>query len=113
MNHRPFEVFCEMIDGLAAEAVVKAAATEQRLLNEDLASGRTVPSEDTSFIRSFCRYLEGAAHGRLILPRAMPIGHWLFYGRTVERLVEAGELPLKAKEDLEAANSGACFRIMA
>lgn len=113
MSHRPFDVFCEMIDGLAPEAVLKAAATELRMLNEDLASARTVPNEDTTFIRSFCRFLEGASHGRLILNRTMPMGHWTFYGRTVERLAAAGEIPLKVKEDLEAANNAACFRIMA
>ena len=113
MNHRPFEVFCEMIDGLPPEEVLKAAAEEKRMLNEDIASGRTVPSDDTSDIRSFCRFLEAAFHGRFVLNRSMPMEHWTFYGRTVERLVAAGQLPHKAKEDLEAANEAAFFRIMA
>ena len=102
-----------MIDSLPPEAVLKAAVMELRTLNEELAWGRTVPNEDTTFIRSFCRFLESATHGRLVLSRTMPMEHWTFYERTVERLVEAGELPLKAKEDFEAANNAAFFRIMA
>ncbi len=113
MNHRPFEMFCEMIDGLPPEAVLKAAAVELGLLNGDLASGRTVPSQDTTLIRTFCRFLEGATHGRLVLPPTMPMTYWIFYERTVERLVAAGELPRNAKEDFEAANHAAFFRIMA
>jgi hypothetical protein len=106
-------MFCEMIDGLPAEAVLKAAAMERLKLDEDLALVRTVPSEDTTLIRTFCRFLEGASHGRLVLTRTMPMEHWTFYGRTVKRLVEAGELPFKVQEDFEAANNAAFFRIMA
>ncbi len=113
MSHRAFETFCEMIDSLSPEAVLKAAAMARSKMNEDLASGRTVPSEDTTLVRTFCRFLESAAHGRLVLPRDMPMAHWMFYEKTVERLVAAGELPRKAKEDFDAANNAAFFRIMA
>jgi hypothetical protein len=106
-------MFCEMIDGLPPETVLKATAKERHMLNEDLASGRTVPSENTTLIRTFSRFLESATHGRLVLPRTMPMSHWIFYERTVERLVVAGELPHKAKEDFEAANNAAFFRILA
>ncbi len=106
-------MFCEMIDGLAPQEVLKAAAMERCMLNEDLALGRTVPSEDTTSIRNFCRFLEGAAHGRLVLPRTMPMEQWMFHEKTVERLVAAGELPRKAKEDLQTANNAAFLRIMA
>ena len=30
-------------------------AMERRMLDEDLAKGQTVPSEDTALIRTFCR----------------------------------------------------------
>ena len=113
MSHRPFEMFCELIDGLPPEAVLKAAAMERHMLNEDLASGQTVPSEDTTLIRTFCRFLESATRGRLVVSRSMTMSHWMFYERTVERLVAAGELPRKAQEDFEAANNAASFRIMA
>lgn len=113
MSHHSFEMFCEMIDGLGPKEVLKAAAMERHMLNENLALGRTVPSEDSTLIRTFCRFLEGAAYGRLVLPRTMSMAHWTFYEKIVERLVAAGELPRKAQEDLEAANNAAFFRIMA
>jgi len=43
----------------------------------------------------------------------MPMEHWTLYGRTVGRLVEAGELPLKVKEDFKAANRDVLSRILA
>ena len=102
-----------MIDGLPPKAVLKAVAIERFMLEEDLAQGRTLPSDDTASILTFCRFLEGAVHGRLVLPRTMPMGHWTFYIMIVERLVAAGELPREAKEDFEAANHDVFSRIMA
>ena len=43
----------------------------------------------------------------------MPMEHWTFYGKTVERLVAAGKLPREVQEDFEAANHDVVFRIMA
>ena len=113
MRHRPFEMFREMIESLPPQEVLEAAVMERRMLDDDLAKGQTVPSEDTALIRTLCRFLERAAHGRLVLPGTMPMEHWTFYGRTVERLVAAGKLPHKAKEDFEAANHKVLFCIMA
>ncbi|HXR04116.1 MAG TPA: hypothetical protein VN836_05345 [Verrucomicrobiae bacterium] len=92
-----------MIAGLPPKAVLKAAAEEQLTLEEDLASGRTMPSDDTASIFTFCRFLEGALHGSLVLPRTMPMEHWTFYLKIVGRLVAAEELPCQTKDDIEAA----------
>ena len=56
--------------------------------------------------KEFCRFLEDAALGWLALPRTMPMEHWTFYGKTVERLVAVGELPRQVQEDFEAAMAG-------
>jgi hypothetical protein len=113
MSHRPFERFCEMIDGLSSKAVLKAAAMERRMLEEDGALGRTPSSEDTDSILAFCMFLEGAARGAWVMPPSIPMEHWAFYEKTVERLAAAGELPYVAKEDFEAANHDVFFRSMA
>lgn len=73
------------------------------MLEEDLALGRTFPNKDTSLILGFCKFVEAVVHGRLVLPSAMPMEHWAFYGKTLERLTAAGELPLWKMEDFEAA----------
>jgi hypothetical protein len=102
-----------MVDGLPPKAVLKVAALEQRMLDEDLAQGRTLPSDDTDLILRFCKFLEGAIHGALVMPQSIPMEHWAFYEKTVERLAAAGELPGEAKEGFEAANHDVFFRIMA
>ncbi len=91
-----------MIDGLPPKAVLKAVALERRMLEEELAFGRTFPKKDASSILSFCKFLESVVDGRLILPSALPMDHWAFYGKTVERLAAAGELPPRKLENFEA-----------
>lgn len=92
-----------MIDGLPPKAVLKAVAIERFILEEDLAQGRTLPSDDTASILTFCRFLAGAVCGALVWPRTMPMEHWTFYVKTVGRLVAAEELPRNVKDDIEAA----------
>jgi hypothetical protein len=104
-----FDTFCEMIDGLPSKAVPKAVVLEQRMLEEDLVLGRTFPNKDTSLILGYCRFLEAAIHGRLVLPGVMPMERWALYGKTVERLAAAGELPCWEKQDFEAAFMTANF----
>ena len=103
MNSRLFETFREKIDCLPPEAVLKAVGVEWRKLEEDLAQGRTQPSGDTDSILTFCRFLAGAVCGALVWPRTMPMEHWTFYVKTVERLVAAEELPRNVKDDIKAA----------
>ncbi len=90
-----------MIDGLPAKAVLKAAVMERHMLEDDLALGRTPPSDDTDLILTFCRFLGGANHGALIMPQSIPMKQWAFYGKTVERLVAAGELPCEVQGDFK------------
>ncbi len=92
-----------MIDGLPPKAVLKAVALERRMLEEDLALGRTFANKDAPLILSFCKFLESVVHGRLVLPSVLPVEHWAFYGKTVERLATAGELRSGKLENFEAA----------
>ena len=112
MSHHPFEAFCEMIGGLPPKVVLQAVAIERFMLEEDLAQGRTPPGDETGSILTFCRFLEDTAHGELDFPRTMPTEHWMFYGKTVERLAAAGELPHEAMEDFETAFHDVFFRVM-
>ena len=79
MNSCLFETFRETIDRLPPKAVLKSVAMERRKLEEDLAQGRMLPSEDSDSILAFCRFLAGAACGALVWPRTMPMEHWTFY----------------------------------
>ena len=113
MSHCLFETFCETIDGFPPKAVLKAVAIERFMLEEDLAQGRTLPSDDSASILTFCRFLEGTALGWLVLPRTIPMGQWMFYIKIVEQLVAARELPREAKEEFEAAKHDVFSRILA
>ena len=113
VNSRLFETFRETIDRLPTEAVLKAVAAEWRKLEEDLAQGRTQPSEETDSMLTFCRFLVGAACGALVWPRTIPIEHWTFYVKTVGRLVAAEELPRNVKDDIETAFQDVFCCIMA
>jgi len=112
MNGSEFETFCAMIGSLPPKAVMKAVERERRMLKEDLSSGRTLPDDDTASILNFCTFLEGAVFGSLVLPDNMPMEHWSFYVKTVQRLVGAEELPRKLKDEVEAAFYGVFCRIM-
>jgi hypothetical protein len=100
---RPFETFREMVEGLPSKAVLKAVALERRMLEEDLALGRIFPSKETSSILDFCSFLDAVVRGRLVLPSALPMEHWEFDGKTMERLATAGEFPGRKTTDFEAA----------
>lgn len=103
MNGRLFEVFATMINSFPPKAVLRTVARERHMLEEDLASGRTQPNGDIAAILNFCRFLEGAVLGSSALPHTIPMEHWTFYVKTVERLVAAAELPPNVKTDIETA----------
>jgi hypothetical protein len=107
-----FKTFCELTDSLPPKAVLPAVARDRRILEEDLSSGRAQPTADIASILSFCRFLESAAQGNLVLPDGMPMEHWSFYLKTIRRLVGAGELPRKLQDNIEAAFHGVVGRIM-
>lgn len=113
MNDCLFEAFAKMIDSFPQEAVLRAAAREKYMLEEDLALGRIPPSENSASILAFCRFLEGAARGSPAFPRNIQMEHWPFYIKTVGRLVAAQELPRNVKEEIEAAFHNVFCCIMA
>jgi len=49
----------------------------------------------------------------MVWPETMPMEHWMFYVKTVRRLVAAEELPHSVKKDIEAAFHGVACCIMA
>jgi hypothetical protein len=95
-----------MIEKVPTKAVIRAAETERRMLEEDLGKQRISPNEETTSVMAFCNFLEAAAHGGQVSGAGLPVEHCAFYRKTVHRLVEAGELPFEAKESFEHTFSG-------
>ena len=88
-----FETFCEMLESIPVQAVLRAADAERRMVEDDLEMKRTEPDENSLSILSFCDFLLRSVSGGYVSLPAMPVEHCAFYRKIVHRLVEAGELP--------------------
>ena len=101
MNWGLFESFCEMLEGIPIKAVLRAADAERRMVEEDLQKKRAEPNECINSVLGFCNFLTLAVRGIYASLAALPVEHRLFYGRIVQQLVDAGELPAEVKSHLE------------
>lgn len=103
MNSRRFELFKDMIEGVPAKGVLRASEREQWMIRDDLANQRELELKDTLSILCFCRFLQKTKAGELVHCGGVPEEHLSFYRATVERLVDAGELPYTAREQFDEA----------
>lgn len=101
MNPRLFERFTAMIDKVPAKGVFKAVELECQMLQNDLARKRTLPIEEVRSILAFSNFLKSAAGNTRPSPCALPMQHLGFYRKTIERLIEAGELSSEAKKQFD------------
>lgn len=107
MNLNLFDKFAKMVAAIPDKGVLRAIELECRMVEDDLGHKRTLPLAEANSILSFHRFLEAAARGGQVAPTALPINHVTFYRETVERLVEAGQLPSDTRERFDAAFSPA------
>jgi len=73
------------------------------MLEEDLAHQRPTPTKEAHSVLSFCRFLRAFKSGLKVSPAVLPPTDTAFYRRTMERLIEAGELPEQAQEHFDEA----------
>ena len=92
-----------MIEKLPAKGVISATEREYQMLENDLATNRPVPRQEVHSILSFCRFLAAIKSGLTVSPTILSPVHTAFYRKTLERLVEAGELPPIAEEQFDEA----------
>jgi hypothetical protein len=107
-----FDSFARMIESVPAKAVIRAAEAEQRMVEDDLESRRTVPNEEAISVLGFCHFLTAAARGVLVALPIAPIEHCAFYRKIVQRLVEAGELPFTVKDQFDRTFSRVLFNAL-
>jgi len=93
MNWGLFETFCEMLESVPTKAVLRAAEAERRMVEDDLKYKRTARDPYVISVLSFCNFLTLAVCGAYYSMAALPVEHRMFYGKVVQRLVDAGELP--------------------
>ena len=105
MSSHLFESFSKMIDKLPAKGIFSAMEREYQMLENDLATNRPVPKQEAHSILTYYRFLNAARSGTLPGPTLLPPGDMAFFRKTTERLIEAGELPARAKEQFDAVFS--------
>jgi len=98
MNWGLFESFCEMLDSIPTKAVIRAVEAERRMVEDDLEHKRTVRDPYVISVLSFCDFLALAVCGIYASMAVLPAEHRMFYGKVVQKLVDAGELPLGTTE---------------
>ena len=103
MNWGLFESFCEMLESIPTKAVLRAVEAERRMVEDDLEHKRTERDQYVISFLSFCNFLTLAVCGVHASMAALPVEHRLFYGKVVQRLVDAGELPQGASEDFKSS----------
>jgi hypothetical protein len=101
MNCGLFETFCEMLESIPIQAVVRAADAERKMVEDDLRKKRTVPDLYVDSVLDFCNFLTSAVTGIHVTLPVFPVEHCAFYRRIVHRLVDAGELPAEIVGEFE------------
>jgi len=103
MNWGLFESFCEMLESIPTKAVLRAAEAERKMVEDDLDHKRTERDPYVISVLSFCNFLSLAVCGVHASMAALPIEHRMFYGKVVQRLVDAGELPSDSTEHFNSS----------
>ncbi len=105
-----FELFCEMITKLPAQAIPNALDLECKMLKDDVEHHRLDPSEDSLSIFSFRQFVRMAKLGHTMhCTKPLPPDHIEFYKKTIVRLIQSGELPQSAMEQFDYTFVSAVF----
>jgi hypothetical protein len=110
MNWGLFQSFCEMLESIPTKTVLRAVEAERKMVEDDLERKRTERDPYVISVLSFCNFLTLAVCGIYASMAALPVEHRLFYGKVVQRLVDAGELPLVSLDQFNSSfTSGVGF----
>ena len=105
LKPRLFDCFSEMIDAIPARSVVRALVRESHMLGVDLLRQRPLMAAEVGSILIFSRFVAaGGKNPPGFTPVALPPRHTAFYQATIERLIEAGELPSAARAQFDRLN---------
>jgi hypothetical protein len=112
MNCGLFETFCEMLESIPIKAVMRAADAERKMVEDDLEKKRTVPDLYVDSVLGFCNFLASAVAGIHATLPVFPVEHCAFYRKIVQRLVDAGELPVEIVGEFERIFSRALSKAL-
>jgi hypothetical protein len=99
-----FGAFSKMIAKLPPEAIVKAVDLQCKTIQDDLTYDRFTVEEDVFSILCFGQFVNTTNNGKAFgCIRSLPLDHLEFYRETIDRLVQAHELPASAMEQFDRA----------
>ena len=103
MDYELFMSFSRIIGLIPAKTVLRAVELERWMIQDHLTSPQAEHRHDAVSILSFWYFLRSVRFGEEMHPASPPPEHLPFYRETVERLVEARELPANATEQFDYA----------
>jgi hypothetical protein len=83
------------------------------MLEDDLKYNRTSSRRNASSVLNFCQFLKTAGDGTAMTPANLPLQHVARYHEIVARLIEAGELPVSAKQQFDLTFGTGFFKTLA
>lgn len=103
-----FASFSEMIANIPTQSIIRVLAAEAYMLGVDLARHRPLLPKEVGSILTFSRFIEAGGKRSSAFPTSieLPVAHVAFYRATVERLIEAGELPSTSIQEFGKAFGG-------
>lgn len=102
MHLLDFDTFAKTIETLSGEAIVKALELNSKMFGYDPENYRLYLPEDAYSIFCFRQFVREAKLGKTMpCCGPLPAEHVRFYRQTVERLIEADELPKSALEEFD------------
>ena len=100
MTSHLFESFAQMICDIPTKGMLKAIELERQMLKNDLLYKRTADKEAAS-IFNFCEFIKAVEDQDCLAPVVLPADHVVGYRKILNRLIEAGELPVVAQKQFE------------
>lgn len=101
-----------MIDDIPAEGILKVIELERQMLKDDLLYKR-VSDEEVASIFSFCEFIKSVTEEDDMIPVELPGNQIVCFRKIVMRLVEAGELPARAKEQFDLTFPSGFLKVLA
>ena len=106
-----FDSFADMIENIPPTAILRVLQREQHMLEEDLICQRPVPFKEAESILNFCRFIAAAREEHQTrFSNPLPQSHLEFYRKTVERLIDAEQLPFDARMEFDRMAGGDCLK---
>jgi hypothetical protein len=115
MKSNLFDSFAHTVENLPAKAIIPTLKRIGRMLEEDMVFQRQVPFDEATSILSFCKFVNGVRSGNPggHMQQLVPQKHFEVYLQTMNRLIDAQELPSCARLEMDRQQEHALKKAVA